>query len=119
MYSVEVVFPVTLLSPVGKKNFISSTPCGVWMYLLDVALLTVDSCRSTFSATTLKLSGLKYLMPWSKKSLCNSTRHFATLYNVSRRCSILRSNQAAAFNLLSTKRRVFKSQYLSLASADR
>ncbi len=40
-----------------KKNFISTTPRGVEMYLLEVTRETVDSCMPMASATVRRFSG--------------------------------------------------------------
>ena len=41
-----------------KKLRSSSTPCGVWTYLLATARLTVEGCTPTSSATSLIIMGL-------------------------------------------------------------
>ena len=46
-----------------KKNFISNTPRGVAMYLLEVTRLTVDSCMPMASATVFRFSGRRCSTP--------------------------------------------------------
>ena len=49
------------------------------------------------SATSRSVSGLRYSMPFSKKSRCRSTMKFITLSIVWRRCSIAWIIQLALF----------------------
>jgi len=71
-----------------KKNLSGRTPRGVCTYFSLVTRLTVDSCMLITSATSRRVSGLRYSMPFSKKSRCRSTMKFITLSMVCRRCSI-------------------------------
>ena len=51
------------------------------------------------SATSRRVSGLRYSMPFSKKSRCRSTMKFITLSIVWRRCSMAWIIQLALFIL--------------------
>ena len=53
-----------------KKNFISNTPRGVAMYLLEVTRLTVDSCMPMASATVFRFSGRRCSTPKARKASC-------------------------------------------------
>ena len=62
-----------------KKNLSSKMPCGVCTYLLVVTRETVDSCMPMSSATSRRISGLRYAMPLSKNSRWNFTIDSVTL----------------------------------------
>ncbi len=71
--------PEAVDSALEKKNLSGRTPRGVWTYFSLVTRLTVDSCMLMTSATSRRVSGLRYSMPFSKKSRCRSTMKFITL----------------------------------------
>ena len=66
--SLATASPWTRLMLELKKYLSSKMPWGQCTYLFVVTRLTVDSCISMSSATSRKLSGLRWLMPFSKKS---------------------------------------------------
>ncbi len=78
-----------------KKNFISNTPRGVAMYLLEVTRLTVDSCMPMASATVFRLSGRRCSTPKARKPSCWRTISLATLRMVLALWSRLRISQPA------------------------
>src|SRR5690606_19004590 len=89
--------PVAVESALEKKNLSGSTPRGVWTYFSLVTRDTVDSCIEITSATSRSVSGLRYSIPFSKKSRWRSTMKFITLSIVCRRCSIAWIIQVALF----------------------
>ena len=91
--------PEAVESALEKKNLSGSTPRGVCTYFSLVTRLTVDSCMLMTSATSRSVSGLRYSMPFSKKSRCRSTMKFITLSIVWRRCSMAWIIQFALFIL--------------------
>ncbi len=66
----ETEAPLSAWYPVVKKNLNSNTPCGVFMYLLAIARLTVVSCTPTMSAICVIVSGCRCATPCSKNAVC-------------------------------------------------
>jgi hypothetical protein len=89
--------PLAVESALEKKNLRGSTPRGVCTNFSLVTRLTVDSCMLITSATSRRVRGLRYSMPFSKKSRCRSTMKFITLSMVCRRCSMAWISQFALF----------------------
>ena len=71
--------PATRAMDELKKYFSSKMPCGVCTYLFVVTRETVDSCMPMSSATSRRMSGLRWAMPLSRKSRWNFTMLSVTL----------------------------------------
>src|SRR5262249_43233065 len=78
-----------------KKYFNSKIPRLVAMYLLAVTRDTVDSCMPIASATGLRLGGLRYCTPLTKKPAFLRTISLHTLRMGFAPWSSARTNQVA------------------------
>src|SRR3954447_4995175 len=78
-----------------KKYFSSKMPCGVCTYFDVVTREIVDSCIEMSSATSRRMSGLRYVMPLSKNSRWNLMIDSVTLTIVRWRCWIERISHCA------------------------
>jgi len=82
----EIPF-VPSIAPV-KKNLIGKIPRWLCAYFSAMARLTVETSIPSESATSCILSGLRWLMPKSRKSFWRSTISRQTRYSVFCLCSI-------------------------------
>ena len=88
--------PLSVASLREKKCLNSNRPRGVAMYLLLVTRQTVDSCRPSSPAISLRVNGFMATSPYSKKPRWRATMASATRWMVAKRCSIERSSQRAS-----------------------
>ena len=92
----EALLPLSVSRPEPKKYFNSNVPKGVFMYLLVVTRLIVDSCNPNSSAISRSTIGRMANSPWMKKFFCRSAIALLTRKIVSKRCWMFLINQRAS-----------------------